>query len=102
MQNSDLNGSADRDSFKLSSLIVSVYLPGFIFSIGMGATLPIVPLLARELGASLAVAGLSVALIGVGELLTDVPGGVFVSRFGDKGAMLAGTLLASVVAIGAT
>jgi MFS family permease len=88
--------------FKISSLTFSVYLPSFVFAIGQGAVLPIVPLFAKELGASVAVAGLIVALRGIGTLLMDVPGGIFVSRFGDKGAMVAGTAIAAVVAIGAS
>ncbi len=88
--------------FKISSLILSVYLPSFAFAIGQGAVLPIVPLFAKELGASVAVAGLIVALRGLGTLAMDIPGGIFVSRFGDKGAMVAGTAIAAVVAIGAS
>jgi MFS family permease len=32
----------------------------------------------------------------------DLPGGVFVSRYGDKGAMMAGTALVALVAVGAS
>jgi MFS family permease len=64
--------------------------------------LPIVPLFAKDLGASVAFAGFIVALRGIGTLLFDIPGGIFVSRFGDKGAMVAGTALAAFVAVGAT
>jgi len=88
--------------FKISSLTFSVYLPSFAFAIGQGAVLPIVPLFAKDLGASVAMAGLIVALRGIGTLAMDIPGGLVVSRFGDKGAMVAGTAMASVVAVGAT
>lgn len=88
--------------FKITDLTMSVYLPSLAFAIGQGAVLPIVPLFAKELGASVAVASLIVALRGIGTLLMDVPGGIFVSRFGDKGAMVAGTAIAAVVAVGAS
>ncbi len=90
------------DNFKISSLTLSVYLPSFAFAIGQGAVLPIVPLFAKDLGASVAVAGLIVALRGIGTLLMDIPGGIVVSRFGDKGAMVAGTGIAALVAVGAS
>lgn len=87
--------------FKLSSLTFSVYLPTLLFSIGEGAVLPIIPLFARERGATVAAAALVVAMRALGTLLFDVPSGFVVSRFGDKGAMVAGTALVAVVALGA-
>jgi MFS family permease len=92
----------EQQTFKLRSLIFSVYLPTLLFSIGEGAVLPIIPLFARGRGASVATAALVVAMRGLGTLLFDLPSGVVVSRFGDKGAMVAGTALVAVVAIGAS
>jgi MFS family permease len=89
-------------TFTLRSLILSVYLPTFLFSIGEGAVLPIIPLFARERGATVAAAALVVAMRPLGTLLFDVPSGFVVARFGDKGAMVAGTALVAVVAVGAS
>jgi MFS family permease len=91
-----------QQPFKLSSLTFSVYVPTLLFSIGQGAVLPIIPLFALELGASAAVAGLVVGMRGLGLMLFDVPSGVAVSRFGDKGVMVLGTAMVAVVAIGAS
>ena len=88
--------------FTLRSLVFSVYVPTLLFSIGQGAVLPIIPLFALELGASTAVAGFVVGMRGLGLMLFDVPGGVAVSRFGDKGVMVLGTAMVAVVAIGAS
>src|SRR5574341_739322 len=88
--------------FKLSSLAFSVYLPTLLFSIGEGAVLPIIPLFARERGASVAAAALVVAMRPLGTLLLDLPSGVVVSRFGDKGAMITGSVLVALVAVGAS
>ncbi len=90
----------DQQSFTIRSLVLSVYLPSFLFSVGQGAILPVIPLLALELGASVATAGLVMAVRGLGTLVLDVPSGLVVSRFGDKGAMIAGTLLVTVTAVG--
>lgn len=92
----------EQQTFKLSSLTLSVYLPTLLFSIGEGAVLPIIPLFARGRGASVAAAAFIVAMRGLGTMLFDMPSGVVVSRFGDKGAMVAGTALVAVVAIGAS
>lgn len=92
----------DPQTFTLSSLTFSVYLPTLLFSIGEGAVLPIIPLFAREHGASVAAAALVVGMRPLGTMLFDVPSGVVVSRFGDKGAMVAGTALVALVAVGAS
>src|SRR5688572_8507052 len=87
--------------FSLRSLTFTVYVPTILFSIGQGAVIPIIPLFARELGSSLAAAALVVAMRGLGQLVFDLPAGVAVSRWGDKGAMVAGTALIGTVAVGA-
>ena len=92
----------EQRPFSLNSLTLSVYVPTLLFSIGQGAVLPIVPLFALELGASAAAAGFVVGMRGLGLMLFDVPSGVAVSRFGDKGVMVLGTAMVAVVAIGAS
>lgn len=97
-----MSASGEQGSFKLSSLTFSVYLPTILFSIGQGAVIPIIPLFARELGSTIAAAALIVALRGIGQLVFDMPAGVAVSKWGDKGTMVAGTAIIGVVAIGAS
>jgi MFS family permease len=94
--------SPEQEPFRLSSLIFSVYLPTVFFSIGQGAAIPAIPLFARHLGASLAFAAFIVALRGIGQLIGDIPAGFAVSKWGDKGAMVAGTTLIGIVAVGAS
>jgi MFS family permease len=91
-----------QQTFRLRSLLFSVYVPTFLFSTGQGAVLPIIPLLALDLGASVAMAGVVVGMRGLGLMAFDVPGGVAVSRFGDKGVMVLGTAMVAVVAVGAS
>ena len=87
--------------FRIRSLTLSVYLPTFLFAVGQGAVIPIVPLFARELGASVAFAAMIVTLRGLGILSFDVPAGMLVTRFGERGAILLGTAALALVAIGA-
>ncbi len=64
--------------------------------------IPVIPLFALELGASVAMAGAIVALRGIGMLAFDIPAGVLVRRVGERGAMLVGTLALAAVAVGAS
>jgi MFS family permease len=86
--------------FRIRSLVVSVYLPSFLFAVGQGAVLPLIPLFALELGSSVAAAGAIVALQGLGMLCFDIPAGLLVARIGERGAMVVGTGALAAVAIG--
>jgi len=89
------------ERFRLSSLTFSVFLPTVLFSIGQGAVIPVIPLFARELGSSVAGAALVVAMRGIGQLIGDMPAGIAVSKWGDKAAMVMGTGVIGLVALGA-
>ncbi len=95
----DHAASADGSAPTMRSLVASVYVPTMIFAIGQGAVVPIVALAARDLGASVALAGLAVALRGIGTMAFDVPAGKLVARIGERRAMLVATgiLVASLV-----
>ncbi len=84
--------------FQVRSLTTSVYIPNFLFAIGQGAAIPVIALLALDLGASPALAGAIVALRGIGTMVFDVPAGVLVARFGERRAMVMATALLGVIA----
>ncbi len=81
-------------------VVLGAFVPSLVFEIGIGAMLPIVPLTATGLGASLAVAGFMAALLPIGQLLADVPAGALSARLGDRGAMLLAGLVASLGFVG--
>ncbi|MFE9611256.1 MFS transporter [Streptomyces sp. NPDC006012] len=83
-------------SVSLRSLIPGVFLPTLVFEIGVGALAPVLALNARALGASVGTAGLVLALLGVGQILADVPAGALAARVGDRKAMLIATGVAAV------
>jgi Arabinose efflux permease len=58
-----------------------------------GAVFPIIALTARHVGASVAEAGLIVALTGVGALLNNIPASILTARFGERRAMVGAALL---------
>ncbi|GAA1249079.1 MFS transporter [Pseudonocardia aurantiaca] len=75
----------------LRRLVVPVFLPAAVFGVGQGASAPVVALQARELGASVGVAGLIVAVLGLGQVLGDLPAGRIVARIGERNAVLLGS-----------
>jgi MFS family permease len=77
----------------------SVYLPALLYGIGQGAIAPVVVLSARDLGASVAMAGLVVAAAGVGQVVGDIPAGSLTTKIGERRAMLLATGLVSVALV---
>ena len=82
--------------FQFRSIALPALLPTLLFSIGEGAILPIIPLVATNLGATLAIAGLIAAMVMVGQLIGDIPSGWVVSRIGERAAMIWSALVAVV------
>jgi MFS family permease len=77
-------------------LAASIYLPTTLSFVGFGAIVPLVPLTARALGASVAEAALVVALMGIGTLVGALPAGVIADRFGEKRSLVGAMLLDAV------
>lgn len=96
--------SPSADSFRVRSLAVSVYIPNALYAMGQGAVIPVIALLALDLGATPALAGVIVALKGLGTALFDAPAGVLVARVGERNAMIIATvtlaLAAGAIAVG--
>lgn len=89
--------------FSLRGLAIPVYGPTALASVGVGAVVPLVALTARELGADVGLAALLVGLIGLGQLLGDLPAGALAQRFGERRAMVAAGLVeAGAFALAAT
>ena len=89
-----MNSSAPTFSFR--SIALPAILPTLLFSIGEGAIIPIIPQVANNLGASLAVAGVIASMILLGELFGDIPSGWIVSRIGERTAMIYAALLSVI------
>ncbi|QNG21430.1 MFS transporter [Rhodococcus triatomae] len=80
-------------------LVVHVFVPSAFLGIGTGASAPVLPLSALGHGASVAVAGLVLALGGLGMVLGDLPAGRLVSVLGERRSVLLGTGLGVVGAL---
>lgn len=94
-----------QPEFQLRSITASFFLPATLIGVGQGAITPVIVLTALELGASVGVAGFIGAMLGIGQLLGDLPAGSFATRVGERRAMIAASgmlALAVLVAIFST
>ena len=79
---------ASPQDFSLRRMALPAFGPSLMFGLCEGTILPVLALSARALGASLAVAGLVVALVGIGSLIANLPAAWFTTRFGERRAMV--------------
>ncbi len=76
------------DSFSLARIALPAFGPSLLFGLGEGAIYPVLALSARDLGASSALAGLIVALIGIGSMMANLPAAALTNRYGERRAMI--------------
>lgn len=90
-----------RPGFRdLRPYLVSAYGPTLLGSVGAGAILPVIALTARDLGAGVATAAAVVALLGIGQLLGDLPAGAVAAKFGERRALLGAAVVEFLGALG--
>lgn len=83
-----MSTAAGQSKFPFREVVLGALIPAFIFSIGIGAILPVIAPYSVERGATLATAGLIASMLPVGQILADVPAGQLAARIGDRAAML--------------
>jgi len=88
--------STTEQPFSWRSIGLPVLLPTLLFSIGEGAIIPLIPIAADDLGATLAIAGLVAAVLTIGELFGNIPSGWLISRIGERPAMIGATALSII------
>ena len=84
------------DAFNLRAIAIPVFAPSLLFGLGEGMILPVIALSARELGGSVPLAALIVALIGIGSLLCNIPASIITTRYGERGAIVGAALWAAL------
>ncbi|MGB6242286.1 MAG: MFS transporter [Castellaniella sp.] len=80
------------ESFSLRQIALPAFGPSLLFGLGEGAIFPILAISARDLGASSAVAGLIVALVGIGSLIANLPAAALATRYGERKALVGASL----------
>ena len=86
----------------MSRFLVTAYGPTLLVSFGYGAVIPMLVIQARVLGASAAVAALLATLVGVGQVLGDLPAGWLAAKVGDRKALIGACLVDALVIGSAT
>ncbi|MHA3702584.1 MFS transporter [Jatrophihabitans sp. YIM 134969] len=94
------SGSGDDAPVTLRKIAPSVFLPALVYEIGDGAIAPIIALTALDVGASPGTAGFMLALLGIGQILGDIPAGRVADRIGDRHAMAVASSLAALGLLG--
>jgi MFS family permease len=82
--------------FTLRRIAVSAFGPSLLFGIGEGAILPVIPLTARGLGGSIAMAAFVVTLIGIGSLISNIPASLITMHRGERWAIVAAALWSAI------
>src|SRR4051812_27089685 len=76
-----------------------IYGPTVLFALGEGAVIPLLPVLAAQLGADIATAALVASALVVGQLCGNLPAGWAVARIGERLTMaIAGVISLAGVA----
>lgn len=71
-----------------------IYGPTVLFALGEGAVIPLLPVIAAELGADVPTAALVVSALVIGQLFGNIPAGWAVARVGERVTMAVGGVLA--------
>lgn len=90
--------------FRWAHVMATALIPALLYATGVGAILPVLPLIARDLGQPhfsdpsvvLAVAGVVTALLMVGELIGYLPSGWIVNKVGERNAMIGASVLSII------
>lgn len=77
-----------------------VYLPTVLFSLGEGAVIPLIPVIAASMGADVAFAALVASALVVGQLCGNLPAGWAVARIGERFTMVIAGAIAMLSAVG--
>ncbi|HWK78915.1 MULTISPECIES: MFS transporter [unclassified Microbacterium] len=77
-----------------------VYLPTILFSMGEGAVIPLIPVIAANMGADVAAAALVASALVVGQLCGNLPAGWAVARIGERFTMVIAGVISMAAVIG--
>jgi MFS family permease len=80
--------SGPETSFRLRSVAVPAYGPSLLYGLSQGVIAPVIALSALDRGASVALAGLVVSLMGIGSIVSNIPAGAMTTRFGERRSMI--------------
>jgi len=77
-----------NNNFSIRKIAIPAFGPSLMYGIAEGAVLPVIAILARELGATLSIAALMVGLISLGSLIFNIPGSILIAKFGERRSII--------------
>lgn len=77
-----------------------VYAPTVLFSLGEGAVIPLIPVIATRLGADVSLAALVAAALVIGQLCGNLPAGALVAKVGERFTMVFAGALSIAAGVG--
>ncbi|WP_336646932.1 MFS transporter [Microbacterium sp. USHLN186] len=77
-----------------------VYAPTVLFSLGEGAVIPLIPVIATRLGADVSLAALVAAALVIGQLCGNLPAGALVAKVGERFTMVVAGLASIAAGVG--
>jgi MFS family permease len=77
-----------------------VYGPTVLFALGEGAVIPLIPVIAAQLGADVATAALVASALVVGQLCGNIPAGWAVARIGERLTMAVAGFISLIGIVG--
>src|SRR6201995_2739371 len=83
------------EEFRLRSVAVAAFGPATLFGLAEGSMIPVIALSSIDRGASIAVAALINALLGIGSIVTNIPSGILATRIGERKSMLVAAAVAA-------
>ncbi|CAN5789556.1 MFS transporter [soil metagenome] len=83
-----MTASSPPPDFSFRKIAIGAYGPTLLFGCGEGAILPVVPLMVRDMGGSVAFAAFVITLISLGSLINNIPASMITMRFGERGAIV--------------
>ncbi|MCU1477124.1 MAG: transporter [Subtercola sp.] len=91
--------STVQPTFTFRSIALPALVPSLLFATGEGSVIPVIPAIASNLGATLAVAGFIAGMTMVGQLVGDIPSGWVVGKIGERRAMIYAAVLAILAVV---
>ena len=88
--------TSEVKKYGIKDLVLPVYLPSLLYSIGEAGLLPIIPASAEKLGADIPTAGVIAGLVMLGTLVADIPAARLVNRFGERTSMISAAFIAAI------
>ena len=77
-------------------IIIGLNIMSFTWALGLGASVPLFPLLSYQLVPILAVAGMATGVTGIGSLIASYVAGPLIDRLGRRGVTIVGIVIRTI------